>query len=351
VERPVALIRLVAAVVLVVAIDPAGPISAAAAGMEVWLHGTVTDLAGAPLQDVEILVAPVGREDEELTATTDRRGRYRLLLRRGDLRYLMTVGLAGHQTLLKTVQPIVVTDPDEREGYSQVSSRRDFVADFALPNEEEVVERARRDGGRGKVPEVEMRYAARVLHNRGVEAAEAGAWALAEELFRDTVRLDPALLGARSALVKVLYERGALAGVAAAAEEAWQAGARDPQVLLLHCVALERLGRESDLAEPVARLATVDRAAATGFLHRRAAAAMLAGSDSEAATILGDLLEVDPRNLEGLFLAGEVALRQGRVEEARRHLSTLIAVAPSSPRATTARALLAELEAAATPPH
>jgi tetratricopeptide (TPR) repeat protein len=314
--------------------------------LDIWLHGTVTDTEGAPLSGVEVLVRPQEAQAQAvaLEASTNRHGKYRLLLRRGDLRYVMVLHLPHHQSLVKVVQPLALPPPDQRKGLTPVSGRRDFQVDFVMPSEEAVVERARADGGRGEIPEEELLYAARVLQNRAVAAAGDGALDLAEELFVDTIRLDPSLAGAHSGLAKLLHARGDLAGLAAAAESAWELGLRDPQVALLRCEALDGLDRREELGEAVADLRSVDPAAASEHLLRRATRSAGAGADAEASRQLDELLALDPLNVEALHLAGEVALRLGRVEQAARHLETLVATAPEHPYAMGARKLLAEIE-------
>jgi tetratricopeptide (TPR) repeat protein len=314
--------------------------------LDIWLHGTVTDTEGAPLSGVEVLVRPQEEQAQAvaLEASTNRHGKYRLLLRRGELRYVMVLHLPHHQSLVKVVQPLALPPPDQPKGLTPVSGRRTFQVDFVMPSEENVVERARADDGRGKVPEAELLYAARVLQNRAVAAAHDGALDLAEELFVDAIRLDPSLAGAHSGLAKLLHARGDLEELAAAAERAWELGLRDPQVALLRCEALDGLDRRDELGQAVAHLRSVDPAAASDHLLRRATRSAATGADAEASRRLDELLAFDPVNVEARHLAAEVALRLGQVAEAAGHLETLVAAAPDHPYAISARKLLAEID-------
>lgn len=278
------------------------PSIASAGALDVWLHGTVTDTEGAPLAGVEILVRPQEQQGPALAldTATNRHGKYRLLLRRGDLRYVMVLHLPHHQSLVKVVQPLRLPDQQAKSSrdFSPGPERRTFQVDFVMPSEEAVVERARADGGRGAVPAEELLYAARVLQNRAVAAALDGALDLAEELFVDTIRLDPSLAGAHSGLAKLLHARGDLEGLAAAAEKAWELGVRDPQMALLRCEALHGLGWREELEQAVAHLRSVDPAAASDHLLRRATESAAAGADAEAVRLLDQLLAFDPLNVE-----------------------------------------------------
>lgn len=324
------------------------PAVAPAGALDVWLHGTVTDTEGAPLAGVEVLVRPQEEQGQAvpLETTTNRHGKYRLLLRRGDLRYVMVLHLPRHQSLVTVVQPLALPDRQTQmsRSFTPAPSRRTFLVDLVMPSEEAVVERARADGGRGEIPEEERLHAARVLQNRAVAAARAGALDLTEELFVDAIGLDPSLVGAHSGLAKLLHARSDLEGLAAAAERAWHLGVRDPQVALLHCEALDGLGREEELAAAVAHLRSIDPQAASAHLMRRATRSAAAGAYAEAAERLDELLAFDPLNVEALHLAGEAALRLGRIEEAAGHLEALVTAAPDHPYAVEARKLLSEIE-------
>lgn len=332
---------------LVVTLSPVLCPSIAPAGvLDTWLHGTVTDTEGLPLAGVRVLVRTQTNQDQTLSleSSTNRHGKYRLLLRRGDLRYVMVLDRPGYQTLVKVVQPLRLSDRDQVKAFTSPPDRRTFQVDFVMPSEEAVVERARSDGGRGEVPGEELRYAARVLQNRAVAAAHAGALDLAEELFLDAIRLDPTLEHAHSGLATLLHARGDLEGVVNAAARAWELGAREPQMTLLWCEALEDLQRHEELEGAVAHLRSLDPLLASDHLLRRATRAAGAGADSDAYELLLGLLRFDAANTEALYLAGEVALRIGQVERAADHLQTLLDASPEHPYATTARALLGEIE-------
>jgi hypothetical protein len=256
------------------------PAAAVASGLDVWLQGTVTTPAGTPLAGAEIRVHAEGAE-EAIAAVCNRRGRYRVLLRQADREVLMTASAPGHQTVVTRARPLRLPEEHERRGFSQGGGRGTFEVDFVLPSEEEVVERARADGGRGAVPPEELRHAARVLQGRGVAVARAGALALAEDLFRESLQLDPDLEGAHAGLVSALFEQGRLEDLDTAAAAAWKLGIRHPEVARLHCEALDRLGRERELAAALEDLRQVDPEAAADFRRHRGTAGDAGGAPPE----------------------------------------------------------------------
>jgi tetratricopeptide (TPR) repeat protein len=351
--RPIARSLLALAAVVLLVPRPAQGQATESGRVDLWLLGTVTDGGGGPVAGarVEIHLDREHRGAPLAAGHTDAAGRYRLLLRNGARRHRVTVTAPGHQTYTRVLQPLALPYATGTAGDSPLPAGRaealELRFDVVLASEEAVVARARADGGRGAVPAAELRYAATVLHNRGLVAARFDDLAWAEELLREASRLDPELLAARVSLAKVLHDRGETEEFLELAAAARAAGARDPEVELLACAVLEREGREAEIEPVLAVLRREDPAAAARCLHRLAVGLANIGFDERADRHLEEALELAPRDVETLYLAGVVAARRGDVDRAAAHLEALLAVEPAGPRAEPARELLAGLAAAA----
>jgi len=185
---------------------------------------------------------------------------------------------------------------------------------------------------------------AKRVHNEGVELVKAGDDAGAFAKFQEALSMDPnlqaSLLGLATAGVKI----GRNAEAADAAEAVLKADPKNEQAIRLRYNACLGLGDKERLVDSLVGLAAVEPAVATNGLLKLAFDAYDANDLAGAKERFLKVLQVDPNQPLAHYYAAMAFVNEGATEEARSHLERVIALAPNSAEAATAREILKRLK-------
>lgn len=231
--------------------------------------------------------------------------------------------------------PVLAVDERLRDCLSEAASAPTLAAQNA---------RAWRDGadGQGKTGPLHCLGAAQAGLEKWDEAE--GAFLAAQTLARNTAaRAAYGAMAASAALAQGANER-ALGQLDTALADARSAGAKplSAAIELDRARALLALGRKADAASALTTAREDDPANAEAFLL----SATLARRDdklAEAQTLIEQAAKLAPGDADIGLEAGVIAVLAGRDEAARKSWQSVIATAPQSPQAETARGYLEQL--------
>lgn len=286
-----------------------------AQGRDARVMGTVVDEAGDRLKDVSVTVvrlseAPEGAEQPPQTASTNRKGRFSMILPDGTESYVVRLAKEGYTTLEDRLDPTV----------GQTITRTWTMT-------------AGGDGGdSGVTPEVAEAY------ERGREALQAGDSATARAAFEEALALDADFVPGRQALMLTLLS---LREWGPARELAVGLLETDPDDVLALKGALDAshgLGEQDAAGAYLERLMDLDAGAETAVrAHNQAIYLGQSGDADGARELLEAAIEMDP-DLGAAYLAlATLHLDAEEYEEALAIADDLLAEDPKDPDALSIR--------------
>lgn len=287
--------------------------------------GTVLDAQDRPLQGARILVtlsdAPAYKQEK----TSDKAGKFTLLILDATRRYTIHIEKEGFQPFEEALQP-------KLQDTLRIDYRLTEAAAGAAP-----------DSAEAKAQEA--RNAAILAFNEGVAQLTAGDQAAAVASFEQAVKLDPDRIEAHGALARLYLDQQRFPQAIAAAERVLQAKPGDPGAL-------------TDLYDAV--LAAGDKARADGILGDLARTAP--GRDTairllnkgaldynesrmqEALAAFQSAEQADPSFPKTQYMLGLVHVSLGDRDKAQEHLARFLEMDPNDKDAATAKEMLEALK-------
>ena len=276
------------------------------------VSGTVTNTSGEPIANATITVTCPELQAFEKKLTTDKKGRYKLLLLDATKTYHYKVeasGFVAHETREKV--PIGSTD-------NQI--------DFTLQSEREALASQRQ--------EFRQQPGFKELED-GFKLAQEGRLEEARASIATAVELMPDSVQAWTMLCEVEYE---LANYEQALEHAKRCLELDDEAtgcLAVAANSAQNLGRTDEHAMYIGRYQQLNPDdPATVF--NQAVTHLNALDDEKARPLLEQCLEIDPDFPKCLYEYGMLLLRSGDLEGAKQHLERYLEVAPDGDDAATA---------------
>ncbi len=302
--------RAALAALLAAALAPAALLAAG----EGRVLGTVQDDAGQPLVGVKITVtSPEFKYLQE--KTSDKKGKFSLLLLDATRKYTIKLELEGHQPLEEALEPRL--GDTLRMTYT-------LARVVAAPDEPAAAE------GTGQ---------AVTLYNEGVVAFNGGDMATAATKFEEAAKLDPNLLAAHLTLSGVYLESKRYPEAAAAAERALALEPGNTTALRNRYDAYNEGGMKDKAPAALEDLiaAAPGREAAVRVFNLGATASRNDDTD-KAVPYLRRAIEIDPTLEQGYSALEGIYLSKKQFKEAVEVAEKHLAANPNSLEAMTVRA-------------
>jgi tetratricopeptide (TPR) repeat protein len=286
--------------------------SNAVAGGPVTVTGTVTDINGNPLRDVELSAMAEGGGDS-ISAETKKNGKFSIKLDDFDLMYKLTF-----------------TKADFEPGSVE------FVPGSEELNPLEVI--------LALADQSEERLQAISVFNEGVAVLESGDKAGALEKFREASEIDPDFVAAANATAAIAMELKDFATAADAAENLIRLEPENVTALSTAYFSELMIGDMERLIPAASRLADANPEVVSNEMVQHARVLFdneeLAGSRS----LLEIIIERAPEVVEAQLQLGLTCNMLGDTECAKAALGRYLELAPDGPDAATAQSLLDYLQ-------
>jgi Tfp pilus assembly protein PilF len=184
---------------------------------------------------------------------------------------------------------------------------------------------------------------AKGLHNEAVSLMKAGDDAAAFAKFQEALSLDPNLKDSLQGLAGTGVKIGKYAEAAAAAEAILSIDPSNENAVRHYYNACLGLGDKEKLADALLSLAPFEPAVASNGLLILAFEAYDAQETALFKKRFEQVLGIDPNQAQAYYYLGVGYLNEGAKAEAKSHFEKFLELAPESPEAETARALLEHL--------
>lgn len=286
----------------------------AASAANARLRGTVTDIDGEPVPGAQVtLVSESG--GTRLTETTDRKGRFRLLIvDPTHPPYFLELEKEGYQPLREEVA---------------LQANEAVTFDAVLAPTEAPPPEAEEGPAAGDPEAVALYNEAAALYNEG-SIAEAAA------RFEEAVALDPSLAPAHRILASLYASQGRHEQALQAAERLLELEPGDPEASLVRYDALAGLGRTAEAREALDRLMERgDPAEVSKRLYNVAAQLQKEGDEEEALALFRRAAELDPQLAPAWSAIAGIELTKKRPEQAAEAAGHLLALRPGDTEALT----------------
>ncbi|HKH47708.1 MAG TPA: tetratricopeptide repeat protein [Thermoanaerobaculia bacterium] len=314
------------ALVLAVVLMSGGPLYAVGEGRVI---GTVTDGQNKPVQGAKVLITLPGVASFKQEKTTDKAGKFTLLILDATKEYKVRIEKEGFQPYEEALKPTI-----------QETLRITYTL---APVQAAAAAGAAPDSAEAKA--LEGRNAAVLAFNEGVGKLKAGDKAGAAAQFEEALKLNPDLIEAHSVLADLYVEQKKYPQAIAAAERVLQAKPKDPAALTAlydSAVAVgDKAKAESALNAMLEGAPGRDTAVrllnkgVVDFNENRMPEAQAAFEKAEKA---------DPTLPKTHYMLGLTYIRLDKKAEAQEHLAKFLDLAPDDKDAETAKAMLEELK-------
>ncbi|MDX1581995.1 MAG: tetratricopeptide repeat protein [Thermoanaerobaculia bacterium] len=282
---------------------------------EARLTGVVTDPQGDPLSNVVITVSATEKMTFEKQFETDEEGRFSIFLLDGTIPYRVTFEKEGFATF----EDVLKLDLLPQQNHEEI------VLGAERPAESEASEDATSP--------------AYVAYNEGVELANAKENAAAIEKFEESVTIDPELSAGWGALTRVYARTGQWEKTVEAGEKTLDLVGEDEVIASLLADAYAKLGNE-EMAQKYRRMSPANPA----ILFNEAVPHLNENRDEEAEQLLKQAVSVDDTFAKAHYELGSLYARQGKNEEAKKHLTRYLELEPNGEDAPLAREMVKYLE-------
>ncbi len=309
--------------VLVLAPVLAGPLRAAGEGR---VLGTVEDGDKKPVVGAKVTVTLPGIASYRQEKTTDKAGKFTLLILDATKDYMVRIEKEGFQPYEEKLEPTL-----------QETLRITYTLARAEP--------AGPDPDSPEAKELEGRNAAILAFNDGVGKLKGGDPAAAMARFEEALKLNPALVEAQSVLADLYVDQKMYPQAISAARSVLVARPKDPGALTaLYDAAVASGDTElanatlTDMAVGVPGKETAIRLVNKGvkdFNENRMPEALAAFQSAEQA---------DPTFAKTQYMLGLTHANLDNKEKAQEHLAKFLELAPDDENAETAKLMLEELK-------
>jgi len=179
-----------------------------------------------------------------------------------------------------------------------------------------------------------------LLFNEGVAARAAGDEERALSRYESASRSDPAFVQAHGALASLHLKMGNHEAALASSQRALELDPKDARGMSIRYNTFIAMGRNEEAQAMIDELRRVAPDAVADAFFERGALLFDKGLIDQAIPALELALEADPKLARGHYTLAMCYLNRDRNEEARRHLTTFLELAPGDPDAEPARQLL-----------
>ena len=314
------------ALVLAAVLLSGGPLYAVGEGRVI---GTVEDTEKKPLQGAKILVTLPGVANYKQEKTTDKAGKFTLLILDATKEYKVRIEKEGFQPYEEALKPTI--QETLRITYTLASAQAPAAAGTAP------------DSAEAKA--LEGRNAAVAAYNEGVIKLKAGDKEGALPQFEAALKLNPDLIEAHAVLADLYADQKKYPQAIAAAERVLKAKPNDP-------AALATLYDAAVAAGDKAKAESAMNAMLEGAPGRETAVRLLnkgvvdfnENRMPEALAAFQKAEKADPTFPKTQYMLGLTYANTGEKEKARQHLTKFLEIAPNDENAETAKAVLEELK-------
>lgn len=293
------------------------------------MRGKIFDENEEPLADVTITITDPDRPDFEQVVTSDKRGRFRILLANAIVPYQFKLEKAGYQ-------PLVL-------GGVKIAARQTTNRNFSLSSIEAAANNAAATGSTDIDPEAAARGGATEVFNKGVAAYNGGDLDTAETLFKSALEKDSELGTAHAALGRLYLKKKDWSNAVASAEKAVAFEADVESMAQVLYAGYTELGQADKAEAALAKLKAADPEKASLNMFNQAAEAYNAGDMENAKNGLLQVIALTPDHGKANYLLGLVYISESENDKAKMHLEKFLAVAPNDPDAGTAKEMLGYL--------
>jgi tetratricopeptide (TPR) repeat protein len=291
----------------------AAPVLASAQGR---VNGKVTDAAGAPVEGVVVTVTTVDIKSFKISAKTDARGQYAILINDATHNYHMRFEKDGY----------VTAERDEKFKIGDLT-----IIDQKLPKPSEV------SGGAPRA--LSASEAAVQVFNEGVDLLKAGDKDAAAAKFQSAVAKNPDMPQGWQALATLSYEKK---DWAKAVEYGQKATDLDPTLTSLYGMMADAATRSGDKKAAAEWRKKYDEANPDSpeMLYNKGIDAYNSKKLPEAETMLTRAVEAKPDFALAHFWLGMTSFSLNKKAAAREHFQKYLDLDPSGSEAATAKEML-----------
>ncbi|PWB70580.1 MAG: hypothetical protein C3F15_13685 [Holophagae bacterium] len=182
--------------------------------------------------------------------------------------------------------------------------------------------------------------AAQEVFRKGLDAFRSGDTALAVEKFEQAIDLDPKLANGYVMLGDIALKQGNAAGAATLAAKALEVEPGNANALKVRYDALRQVGDEAGAKQALDALIAGDPQWASTELYNHAVELFNSNEMASAAAALERVVEAMPNDARAHFLLGMAKYNIGETEDAKKHLTKFLELAPDDPDAALAREML-----------
>jgi tetratricopeptide (TPR) repeat protein len=276
----------------------------------------VTDLDGMPISAVEVTIRVPESEFEKGTAT-DKKGRFKLVLKDTERPYVIHLRKEGYQSLEQAIE---------------VRSDHVLDASWVLLTEEQAAERA------AELADVEAKNRAAGLYNEGATVFNSGDLEGAIEKFRQALGEDPELEPAHASLVRIYLERGQWEEAVASGERLVELRPDDKGALLALYDAYWGAGDRGRAAAAMEKLKSLGAEQEAGARVFNEGVAAVKESDLERARERFEIaLTLDENLYQAHQPLAQIYSGRGDWESALVHAEALLEKEPTNGRAHVIR--------------
>jgi tetratricopeptide (TPR) repeat protein len=289
------------------------------------MFGLILDENEEPIPGVKIVVTDPESEPFRLEEVTDDRGRYTLFLPSSLPSYTLDLSKEGY--VPRTLQGIKVQARKRTRGNLRMTSIEAAQA-AAPPPSADAPPPEEAGGGYLK------------LYNDGVAAMDAGDLATAKMRFQESLEKKPDYGLAHGALARVYWKQEDWEPARSHGEKSLELNPADTEINQVLYAAYNGLGDKKKAKEVLDRMQSANPEKAGKNMFNQGADLFNGGQIAEAKEIFQQILEVDPDQAKAHYMLGMFFVNEGANEDAKRHFSRFLELAPNDPDASLAREML-----------
>jgi tetratricopeptide (TPR) repeat protein len=292
--------------------------ASAIAGIQGRMAGTVTDAEGVPLAGVAITVTTPNITTYKVTAKTDKKGNYGIIVNDATIPYMIKYELPGYTTHV------------EQKKLSTVEAT---TVDVKL----------QKASGQAAPAAMSTSDQAATAYNDGVELLNSGDKAGAEAKFREAATKNPDLPQAWQGIAVIAYQNKEWAKVLEAAEKATDLDPTMTSLYQMMAVAAEQKGDKATAAQWQARYEAASPETPEA-IYNKGVTALNSGKMQDASDYFEKAVEAKPDFALAHYQLGVVSLSLKKNDVAKEHLQKYLELAPDGTEAATAKELLGMLK-------
>lgn len=314
---------LTALVLLPLLFTLAGPLQAVGEGRVI---GTVMDGQNKPIQGAKVLVTLPGVSSYKQEKTSDKGGKFTLLILDATKEYKIRIEKEGFQPFEEMLKPTI----QETLRISYTLAPVPEAAPAADP---------------GAAKELEGKNAAVLAYNAGVGKLKADDKVGATASFEEALKHNPDLIEAYAVLADLYVEQKKYPQAIAAAERVLQAKPNDSAALTALYDAAQASGDKAKADAAMSAMADGASGRETAIrLLNKGVADFNAGKMPEAIAAFERAEKADPTLAKAHYMLGLAYVNADNKAKAVEHLAKFLEMAPSDENAETAKAMLEEMK-------